>query len=106
MMYSATGEVMAHFHHQRATPLAELRPATRGRLIRWATYYDPFVSLFTLGRRTKLRQATVALARLQPGEHVLEVGCGTGDVALAARGDVGETGRVVGIDPAPEMIAV
>ncbi len=38
-------------------------------------------------------------------EHVLEVGCGTGDVALAAIPHLGKNGTVVGIDPAPEMIA-
>lgn len=97
---------MTHLHHQHSEPLTALQPVTRGRLIRWATFYDPCVSLLTLGRRAQLRRATVALAGMKPGEHVLEVGCGTGDVALAASVDVGETGSVVGIDPAPEMIAV
>lgn len=97
---------MAHMHRKRSEPLASLQPATCGRLIRWAGYYDPVVSLLTLGRRAQLRQATAALAGMQPGEHVLEVGCGTGDVALAASIHVGENGRVVGIDAAPEMIAV
>jgi ubiquinone/menaquinone biosynthesis C-methylase UbiE len=60
----------------------------------------------TLGRRTQLRQATVALAGIQPGQTVLEVGCGTGDVAIAAHALTGAHGTVAGIDPAPEMIAV
>jgi ubiquinone/menaquinone biosynthesis C-methylase UbiE len=59
-----------------------------------------------LGRRAQLRQRTVALANIQPGERVLEVGCGTGDVALAASASVGPSGAVAGIDPSPEMIAV
>ena len=97
---------MRQLHHQHSEPQTALQPATRGRLIRWATYYDPCVSLLTLGRRAQLRRATVALAGIEPGAHVLEVGCGTGDVALAARVEVGETGSVVGIDPSPEMIGV
>jgi ubiquinone/menaquinone biosynthesis C-methylase UbiE len=92
-----------HFH---AGPRHDHAPDTQGRLIRWARYYDPFVSVFMLGRRSQLRQATVELAGIQPGATVLEVGCGTGDVALAARERVGASGAVYGIDPSAEMIAV
>jgi len=35
---------------------------------------------------------------------VLDVGCGTGTLALAAKERVGPTGRVVGIDPGPRQI--
>jgi ubiquinone/menaquinone biosynthesis C-methylase UbiE len=75
-------------------------------MIRWAKYYDLSVSIFLLGRRRQLRQATVALAQISPGARVLEVGCGTGDVALVASQQAGPSGAVSGIDPAPEMIAV
>ncbi len=84
---------------------AEQAPATNGMVIRWARFYDPLVSLLTLGQRARLRRETVALAQIGPGERVLEVGCGTGDVALAASRLAGPTGAVHGIDPAPEMIA-
>jgi ubiquinone/menaquinone biosynthesis C-methylase UbiE len=47
---------------------------------------------------------TVDLAQIQSGDTVLEVGCGTGDVALAAKARAGAAGVVYGIDPAPEMI--
>jgi ubiquinone/menaquinone biosynthesis C-methylase UbiE len=97
---------MRHFHTHRSEGSAEHPPATSGRLIRWAKYYDTSVSVLTLGRRMRLRRQTVALARIQPGERVLEVGCGTGDVALAAAAQVGLAGVAAGIDPAPEMIAV
>lgn len=47
----------------------------------------------------------VALAALQPGEVVLDLGSGAGfDAFLAAR-RVGPTGRVIGVDMTPEMIA-
>src|SRR5436853_2061435 len=96
---------MSHFHHHSA-PHAAHAPATQGQLIRWARYYDLFVSVFTLGHRRQLRQSTVELAGIQPGERVLEVGCGTGDVALAARERAGTSGAAYGIDPSVEMIAV
>jgi ubiquinone/menaquinone biosynthesis C-methylase UbiE len=85
---------------------SNVAPATRGSLIRSAGHYDQLVSLLTLGRRTRLRQMTIALAGIQPGERVLEVGCGTGDVAIAACAPAGERGSVSGIDASPEMIAV
>ena len=97
---------MSDLSHHHAAPHNDHTPATQGRVIHWASYYDPFVGLFTLGRRAQLRRATVDLAHIQPGATVLEVGCGTGDVALAARERAGASGAVYGIDPSPEMIAI
>jgi ubiquinone/menaquinone biosynthesis C-methylase UbiE len=47
----------------------------------------------------------VSLARLEPGQTVLDVGCGTGTLAIAASRRVGPTGRVHGVDASAEMIA-
>lgn len=41
-----------------------------------------------------------------PGQHVLDVACGTGVLARNAARRVGLAGRVAGIDPAPGMLAV
>lgn len=92
--------------HNHTHALLSQPPATTGHLIRWARYYDPFVSLLMAGRRGRLRKTTVDLAQILAGSTVLEVGCGTGDVALLAKTRAGQQGAVYGIDPAPEMIAV
>ncbi|HJS38587.1 MAG TPA: DUF1330 domain-containing protein [Burkholderiales bacterium] len=46
------------------------------------------------------------LARLKPGECVLDVACGTGVLALAAAGRVGPEGKVVGLDASADMLGV
>jgi SAM-dependent methyltransferase len=45
------------------------------------------------------------LARLQPGEHVLDLGSGAGLDAFAAAEAVGPHGSVVGVDITPEQLA-
>ena len=57
------------------------------------------------GALRTLRERTIALARLQPGERALDVGCGTGTLALMAQRRVGASGYVAGIDPSPQQIA-
>ena len=44
-------------------------------------------------------------AGLQPGETVLDLGSGAGNDVFIARREVGEAGRVLGVDMTPEMIA-
>jgi len=91
---------MAHHFHSIEQP-----PQTEGLLIRWASYYDVAVTLTTLGQSRRLRKTTVDRALIQPGDTVLDVGCGTGEVTLLAKTRA-KQGSVFGIDPAPEMIAV
>lgn len=78
---------------------------TEGALIRWAPYYDFVTNLMTLGHARLLRKLTVDHALIKPGDVVLDVGCGTGEVTLLAK-TRSKDAKAYGIDPAPEMIAV
>ena len=80
-------------------------PTTTGRVIHWARYYDLFGRLISFGRDKAIREKLLDLAAPAPGESVLDVGCGTGTLAIALKPRVGE-GEVHGIDASPEMIEV
>jgi len=68
--------------------------------------YDAYMRRMTFGREHILREVTVSLAGVKPGDWVLEVGCGTGSLTLAAKRRAGPSGRVFGIDIIPGMIEV
>lgn len=78
---------------------------TKGRVLHSAAGYDLLVWLLLLGRERAFRDRLVRLARLEPGQSVLDIGCGTGSLAIAAKRRVGPFGSVHGIDASPEMIA-
>ena len=77
---------------------------TVGSVIHGAARYDFLVWVMTLGRERRFRERILRLAHLQEGESVLDVGCGTGSLAIIAKQQVGPTGVVCGIDASPEMI--
>ena len=77
----------------------------QGDLIRSPRFYDLMTTAMTLGRIGAMREAFLDTAQVRAGDRVLDVGCGTGSLALVAKRRVGQSGTVVGIDPSPEMIA-
>jgi ubiquinone/menaquinone biosynthesis C-methylase UbiE len=83
----------------------ETAPGTHGLVLHWAARYDLLAWLLTHGRERELREAIIRLARLEIGHDVLDIGCGTGTLAIAANRHVGTTGAVSGIDASPSMIA-
>ena len=79
---------------------------THGRPIHWARFYDPMTQILTFGRERQFRRRMIRLARIKAGDRVLDIGCGTGSLSLAAGEAAGPSGVVYGIDPSKEMIAV
>jgi ubiquinone/menaquinone biosynthesis C-methylase UbiE len=67
--------------------------------------YDLMIWLASRGREGAFRERQLDLARIAGGESVLDVGCGTGTLAIAAARRVGETGAVTGVDPSAELLA-
>jgi len=73
-----------------------------------ASSYDAVTNqfdLFTERLSRPLAARLIELACLKPSEHVLDVGTGTGVVALPAAEHVGRNGKVIGIDLSEGMLA-
>ena len=68
---------------------------------RWASSYERIEAVFA-----PLTTAVLDAARPQPGEAVLDVGCGCGATALELARRVAPDGRVVGIDISEPMLRV
>src|SRR6516165_536728 len=79
-------------------------PRTTGIVLHSAAWYDLVVWLAMFGREPVFREKTLRLARIESGESVLDVGCGTGTLAIAAKQQIGPKGSVYGIDASPEMV--
>jgi len=67
--------------------------AEHGRLIRQAELFEPFTRRFFVN------------AGIGPGQRVLDIGCGLGDVSMIVARLVGPAGVVVGVDNAANIIA-
>ena len=95
-------------HHHSSEGKASAKE-TKGLIGSGGWRYDLmewFIDTFVFrGQLRQLRQRTANLARMQPGEQVLDVGCGTGTLALEVQSRVGRAGRVIGVDPGTQQIA-
>lgn len=76
-----------------------MRARSIAKYARRAAGYDA-----TCGPTWPIRERAVASLRLQPGQVVLDVGCGTGLSLPLLRQRVGAQGRVYGCDQSPDML--
>ncbi len=84
---------------------ARSEPETAGTVLHRASQYDLHTRLFGLGVNRSNSRMIVEMAHIKPGDKVLDVGCGTGNLTLTAKSYTGESGSANGIDASPEMIA-
>lgn len=68
-----------------------------------AARYDLITRLLSFGQDQSWKRRVVELARVTPADAVLDLACGTGD--LAAR-SASEGARVVGLDLTPKMLSL
>jgi len=69
-----------------------------------APYYDFLVDLFSFGFYARFLKKAIRILAPSEGEKVLELCSGTGRVASWIARSVGDRGRVIGMDLAPEMV--
>jgi demethylmenaquinone methyltransferase/2-methoxy-6-polyprenyl-1,4-benzoquinol methylase len=73
---------------------------------RGARYYDRSNDIMSFGSGQAYRRSALKRAGVKPNMTVLDVGVGTGLLAREAALLLGSSGRIVGIDPSFDMMAV
>lgn len=79
-------------------------PQVRAMFDRIAGVYDLMNSVMTAGLHHQWRRRAADLAGAAPGDRVLDVATGTGDLAVELAARVGPDGEVIGSDFSQEML--
>jgi SAM-dependent methyltransferase len=73
-------------------------------VIRRPRLYEYGAAIGFLGRRRRVYDDLAALSGAQPGDQLLDIGCGTGYFTRRAARNVTPGGHAIGIDQSPPMI--
>jgi len=71
----------------------------------WAKVYDWLTPIYILGNEKRLRRETIGSLRLQPGQTVLDIACGTGRNFPLILEKIGASGKLIGVDYTSAMLA-
>ena len=71
----------------------------------WAKVYEWLTPIYLLGNEKRLRRETIDALHLQPGQTVLDVGCGTGRNFPLILEKIGPAGKLVGVDYTSDMLS-
>lgn len=89
-----------------AAPASGTLPETQVEAMfdRIARVYDRMNAVMTAGMDRRWRERAADIANVGPGDRVLDVATGTGDLALELSGRVGDGGEVIGLDFSEGML--
>ena len=73
--------------------------------VRWYDLVAPLYDPGTLGVYTRAREMTIGQLRLDPGQTVLDVACGTGENFKHIVAKIGPSGTLIGADYSEGMLA-
>jgi len=88
------------------SPAFERPEQIRELFDRIAPHYDALNQTLSLGLHQVWKRMAVRWSGAAAGERVLDLCCGTGDLALQLARRVGRGGQVVGLDFSPAMLAI
>lgn len=86
--------------------LSKSPEAISGMFNRIAKTYDRLNDCMTIGLHRRWKQEACRALCLKPGDEVLDVCTGTGDLAFLLSGLTGESGHVTGLDFSEEMLGI
>lgn len=86
------------------TPTIPSRANVHQMFDRISRRYDLLNHLLSLGLDYHWRRRAVGKLDRQPNQRILDLACGTGDLALAATNRLNNGCRVIAIDKAPQML--
>jgi demethylmenaquinone methyltransferase / 2-methoxy-6-polyprenyl-1,4-benzoquinol methylase len=78
----------------------------RSMFDRIASPYDRLNRLISFGRDEAWRAASLDMLGVREGQHIADLGTGTGDLYLQLLERVGASGRVIGLDIAANMLEI